>query len=523
MKSLLRCLLTLAVCATALAATDSPPTAAPNRFVLTKVRLLPKPGTGEALVGARVTGSLEGPTTAFVELAKITQAPTGDGWLEVTIPPGKVYRYVKFESAKGKAAALTEIEFFSPAGKLSGKPFGTSVPKDKAEHAFAKAFDGDPATYFEAPTDNSYAGLDLGREAQAPTPHFKPAGGAFAKAQRVELGVWPSGATIRYTTDGAAPTATSTLYRGPFTVASNTTVAATAFQDGLADSDVEIVSYVIGATVASAPPLRTYHIGNSLTDTVNGFLSVVANSAGKNLYYMRKTIPGCGITGNWKTCGQGFASPEGWANDYQVVLGKKVDHLFLQPFPNPPGLDDDTEYGGHFIALAREHNPAVQPWLYAQWPALPPASWKTDAHCSGAGWMKPPWFPPHRQPASWEEATANKMLYYLELLKRWITTPGQKPVRLCPGGPALVRLKRAIEAGQVPGFNDFAGQIFSDDIHLARPGRYLVALVHFACIYGETPENKVTIANSGLTREQAAIFQRLAWETVTSEPLSGVR
>jgi hypothetical protein len=86
----------------------------------------------------------------------------------------------------------------------------------------------------------------------------------------------------------------------------------------------------------------------------------------------------------------------------------------------------------------------------------------------------------------------------------------------------LVRLKKAIEAGEIQGFTDFPGQAFSDDIHLARPGRYLIALVHFACIYGETPENKVAIANSGLTREQAGIFQRLAWETVTSEPLTGV-
>ena len=38
----------------------------------------------------------------------------------------------------------------------------------------------------------------------------------------------------------------------------------------------------------------------------------------------------------------------------------------------------------------------------------------------------------------------------------------------------------------------------------------------------EKNPNKVAIANSGLTREQAGIFQRLAWETVTREPLTGV-
>ena len=50
-----------------------------------------------------------------------------------------------------------------------------------------------------------------------------------------------------------------------------------------------------------------------------------------------------------------------------------------------------------------------------------------------------------------------------------------------------------------------------------------MALVHYACIYGESPEGKVTFANSGLTREVAVKFQRIAWETVTAEPLTGVR
>ena len=50
-----------------------------------------------------------------------------------------------------------------------------------------------------------------------------------------------------------------------------------------------------------------------------------------------------------------------------------------------------------------------------------------------------------------------------------------------------------------------------------------MALVHYACIFGADPQGKVTYANSGLTAQQAAIFQRIAWETVIAEPLSGVR
>ena len=75
----------------------------------------------------------------------------------------------------------------------------------------------------------------------------------------------------------------------------------------------------------------------------------------------------------------------------------------------------------------------------------------------------------------------------------------------------------------MPGITDFRGEIFSDDIHLSRQGRYFVSLVHFACMFGSNPQGQVSFAASGLTREQAAIFQRLAWESVLAEPDSGVR
>ena len=190
-----------------------------DQFVLSKVRILPKPGASALLAGGRITGSNEGPTTAFVELARIGQAPAGNGWLEVPVPPGRVYRFVKFESAQGTGIALAEVEFHSPAGRLSGRPFGTSVPKEKAANSFEKALDGDRNTIFETSTDHSYVGIDLGSQAQAPRPQFKPAGGSFEVPQKVEISTWPGGATLRYTTDGSVPSdSNGQVYRRPITI-----------------------------------------------------------------------------------------------------------------------------------------------------------------------------------------------------------------------------------------------------------------------------------------------------------------
>lgn len=489
-------------------------------YTLTKVRLLPKAGTESALLGGKILGSQEGATTAMEVLAEVMEIPEQGRWLEIVVAPTKPYRYIKFAAASDTAVCVAEIEFYSETGKLTGEFFGTAVAQGKSDVSFEKAVDGDPATWFEFQDANGYVGLILEGHAQAPRPDFSPSGGAYVEPQEIVIGTWNSDVVIRYTIDGSIPDENSPIFEKPIHVMQNTTLAARAFLTDRADSDVVLASYRIGHDTVNLPEVFTYHIGNSLTDTVNGVLQEIADSAGKNLSFVRKTIPGAGIQLNYESGWGGFTNREDWMNDFRRVFKeKKVDHLFLQPFPNPPGIVSDAEYGGKFIQLCRENNPDVQPWLYAQWPAQ---RWYGDAHCQGAGWMTPPWFPPNREPADWEEAMANKMLYYHEVLDRWNELPGQKSLKIVPGGPGLVLLKRAIEAGDIPGLDSFFPVIFADDVHLSRQGRYFVSLVHYGCIFRESPEGKVTHANSGLTSEQACIFQQIAWKTVLAEPLSGV-
>ncbi len=96
-----------------------------------------------------------------------------------------------------------------------------------------------------------------------------------------------------------------------------------------------------------------------------------------------------------------------------------------------------------------------------------------------------------------------------------------KPIRIVPGGLALARLKQEIEAGRVPGIRDFFASQFADDLHLSAKGAYLIGLVHYACIYRRDPSG-IKSAGPGLTAEQAAIYQRIAWETVRRYKWAGV-
>ena len=468
---------------------------------------------------ARITGSNDSATNGFVELAPIPddQIPAAPGqWMEIPIHTDRVFRFVKIEAGPDALIEVAEIEFHTASGKLTGTPFGTAAAKKDSPNTFDKAFDGNPDTYFKADIDHAYVGLDIGPGCQAPAPRLEPAPKPSKDAVNVSLSTWPGGTTIHYTTDGSTPSTQSLRYQKPLAISATTSIAAIASLPGHADSRVAIATYLIGQAAAAQPLVKSYHVGNSLTDTVDGYLEPVALSAGRNYAFSRKTIPGCGLMGNWQSNGQGFGDA-----DYRKVLAAGVDHLFLQVFPNPPGIPNDTDAGLNFINLAQKANPKVQVWLYAQWPAKD--SWKTDAHCVGAGWMSPAWFPTNRKPANWDEAMANKMEYYRLILKQWNEKNTGQPALLCPGGPALVRLETAIGAGEIPGMKDFFATIFADGIHLSAPGRHLVALVHYACIFKESPEGKVTWANSGLTKEQAAIFQKIAWETAVAEPSAGLK
>lgn len=85
------------------------------------------------------------------------------------------------------------------------------------------------------------------------SPTFDPPGGSYPSARSVTLSSATSGATIRYTVDGSAPTASSTLYTGPIKVSASSTISAIALKSGSANSPVASASYTIGSTQATCP------------------------------------------------------------------------------------------------------------------------------------------------------------------------------------------------------------------------------------------------------------------------------
>lgn len=82
---------------------------------------------------------------------------------------------------------------------------------------------------------------------------ISPAGGSSSSAPSVTLTTATPGATIRFTTDGTAPTAQSSVYTAPITVDTSTVVRAAAFATGLGASNASTAYFVVSGGPVAAP------------------------------------------------------------------------------------------------------------------------------------------------------------------------------------------------------------------------------------------------------------------------------
>jgi hypothetical protein len=125
----------------------------------------------------------------------------------------------------------------------------------------------------------------------AATPTFSVAAGTYTTVQTVTITDTTTGAAIYYTTDGSAPTSSSTLYTGPVTVGVTETLNAIATATGYANSPVASALYTVNlptaATPTFSPATGTYAAPQTVT--------ITDATAGAAIYYTTDgSTPGAG-------------------------------------------------------------------------------------------------------------------------------------------------------------------------------------------------------------------------------------
>jgi kumamolisin len=100
----------------------------------------------------------------------------------------------------------------------------------------------------------------------APTPTFSPGSGTYNAPQTVTMSDASPGVTIYYTTNGSTPTTSSTVYTGPITISTSTTLEAIAAGNGYGASSEAFGVYQITALTPSfSPGSGTYNAPQTVT------------------------------------------------------------------------------------------------------------------------------------------------------------------------------------------------------------------------------------------------------------------
>ncbi len=268
-------------------------------------------------------------------------------------------------------------------------------------------------------------------------------------------------------------------------------------------------------SVCATSGLNVYHIGHSLVnDMMPEMLRDLAVDAGFGHSYDKHRVsspfsPTLRFKWNNPTIegdGDSLSFVELPTGNYDVLV-------LTEGLPLDVVGDETALYAGNYYDMALSSNPTAQVYLYETWYR-------------------------NQQPdlAAFRENTLAWRAQWQQVIEQVNAERAGPDMHLVPGGAALVALLDAIDSEpdfpQIDSLLDLfrltpQGEV--DRIHLSELGRYFIALVHFATLYRESPVGLTfqTTDRDGdpfeaPSPELALRMQQIAWEVVSSEPLTGV-
>ncbi len=265
---------------------------------------------------------------------------------------------------------------------------------------------------------------------------------------------------------------------------------------------------------AATGPLQVYHLGHSLVG--RDMPAMLAELAGEGHGFASQIGWGATLREHWEpdVPVQGFAEenihPQHRAPREALASGAYDAVVLTEAVEIRDSIQFQAseEYLATWAAAAWEGNPGARVYLYETWPRL-------DGEVDWLGRLD------NDLERHWEGEILRPALARQAHLIR--------PIYVIPGGQVMAAFVRKLEeAGGIGPLAD-RNDLFSDDIHFNDYGAYLMALTHYAVLYGRSPVG-LPHALKTADGEDAAdpggaaarAMQEVVWDVVTSYPPTGV-
>jgi len=95
---------------------------------------------------------------------------------------------------------------------------------------------------------------------------------------------------------------------------------------------------------------------------------------------------------------------------------------------------------------------------------------------------------------------------------------GHNTSTVVPVWEAVLEIRRMVAKGKLPGIAKQSSLSVDSLGHPQKPLRDMASYMWFGALYGINPQGSRTLGSEA----QAAILQKLAWDTLTKEPLNGL-
>lgn len=288
------------------------------------------------------------------------------------------------------------------------------------------------------------------------------------------------------------------------------------------------------ASIAHAETeVEAFYIGHSLTSDIPDLVKALAeDAAGVEFSFKEQNIPGAPLRWQWNE-GKSHEGEPQFQGRYDEELATGDFNALVVTDSVPRGGEEleaeSVDYLARFAEFAREHRPDIRIFYYETWHHITSGTPENSEYDTASP----------RRTLRWRERLDADRPMWESIVEQASERAGDIPITIIPAGQALAKFDDLVRAGKVPGIAR-TEDYFDDAIHVNPYGKYLVACVHFATLFGRSPVGLTADVKDRWGRsywdtpnwqkkqwakpdpEAVRIMQEVAWETVAGHPKTGV-